>query len=349
MIKRGSKALLVGCGSIGKKHLQELLPVFEAVTVLDINEDALAWAKAEGAERVSVTKAFSDLSTEIAEEPFDIAVIANWGPDHVRTIRELLAFGQRNFVAEKPLADSIADVRAIGNEVRSVGGKLWINLTRRFSGLQAGIEKLSVEHNLGKLQSINVIGGARCFATNGIHYLDFANFMFGERPETVMADLATQNINPRHESLAFYEGTAVYKYSDSRRFTISLNNSSSINEYAQLLWADAEGGLFPNGDFVLKLRDAKEIKAYPSITRTGNPVQEVFRGNLWKNENGLTGMAALYQTVIAGDDLAQGSAPDPAFTAEDLLAALISSEKGMRLQIPVTVSEADAARHWNIS
>jgi hypothetical protein len=53
--------------------------------------------------------------------------------------------------------------------------------------------------------------------------------------------------------------------------------------------------------------------------------------------------------VIAGDDLAQGSAPDPAFTAEDLLAALISSEKGMRLQIPVTVSEADAARHWNIS
>ena len=349
MTKRGSKALLVGCGSIGKKHLQELLPVFDAVTVVDINQKALAWAEAEGNGRVSIRTSVAELSGEISIAPFDIAVIANWGPDHVKTIRELLALGQRNFVAEKPLADSISDVRAIGDEVRGVGGKLWINLTRRFSGLQVGIEKLATGHNLGKLKSINVIGGARCFATNGIHYLDFANFMFGSRPETVMADLATQNINPRHESLAFYEGTAVYRYSENRTFTISLNNGSSINEYAQLLYTNAEGVLMPNGDYVLKLRDAEELQKYPSITRTGNAVHEVFRGNLWKNENGLTGMAALYQTVLDGDDSAHGSAPDPAFTAEDLLAALISSEKGERLSIPVQVSEAEAKRQWSIS
>ena len=346
---RGSRALLVGCGSIGKKHLQELLPVFDSVTVVDINEDSLSWAKTEGNGRVATFNSLDAVSAEISNSPFDIAVIANWGPDHVKTIRELLSFGQRNFVSEKPLADSIADVRAIGDEVRSVGGKLWINLTRRFSGLQAGIEKLATQHNLGSLQSINVVGGARCFATNGIHYLDFANFMFGERAETVMADLATQNINPRHESLAFYEGTAVYKYSDCRRFTISLNNASSINEYAQLLWCDAEGVLSPNGDFVLRLRDADEIAKYPSVTRTGNPVHEVFRGNLWLNESGLTGMAALYQAVLTGDDVSHGSAPDPAFTAEDLLAALISSEKGQRLTIPVQVSDAEAERHWSIS
>ena len=349
MTKRGSKALLVGCGSIGKKHLQELLPVFDAVTVVDINEEALAWAKAEGDGRVSTRTSVAELAGEIATAPFDIAVVANWGPDHVKTIRELLGFGQRNFVAEKPLADSIADVRAIGDEVRGVGGKLWINLTRRFSGLQAGIEKLATEHSLGELQSINVIGGARCFATNGIHYLDFANFMFGARPLTVMADLDTQNINPRHVDLAFYEGTAVYGYSGRRRFSISLNNSSSINEYAQLLWRNAEGELAPNGDFVLRLRVAAEIEQYPSVTRTGNASVEVFRGNLWLNENGLTGMTALYQTVLEGDDSAHGSAPDPAFTAEDLLAALISSEKGERLSIPVQVSEVEAERQWSIS
>mgnify|MGYP007032613895 CR=1 FL=1 len=95
--------------------------------------------------------------------------------------------------------------------------------------------------------------------------------------------------------------------------------------------------------------DAEELQKYPSITRTGNAVHEVFRGNLWKNENGLTGMAALYQTVLDGDDSAHGSAPDPAFTAEDLLAALISSEKGERLSIPVQVSEAEAKRQWSIS
>jgi predicted dehydrogenase len=349
MTKRGSKALLVGCGSIGKKHLQELLPVFDAVTVVDINEDALTWARNEGQGRVSTRTSVGELSGELATAPFDIAVVANWGPDHVKTIRELLGYGQRNFVAEKPLADSISDVRAIGDEVRGVGGKLWINLTRRFSGLQVGIEKLATQHNLGDLQAINVVGGARCFATNGIHYLDFANFMFGSRPLTVMADLETQNINPRHADLAFYEGTAVYAYSNRRRFSIALNNSSSINEYAQLLWRNAEGVLAPNGDFTLRLRKAEELEAYPSVTRTGNASVEVFTGNLWLNENGLTGMTALYQTVLDGDDSAHGSAPDPAFTAEDLLAALISSEKGQRLSIPVVVSDAEAQRQWSIS
>ena len=339
----------MGCGSIGKKHLQELLPVFDKITVVDIDVAALEWASANGMGRVFTKTSVDQLAQEIKQSPFDIAVIANWGPDHVKTIRELLGYGQMNFVSEKPLADSISDVRNIGNEVRSVGGKLWINLTRRFSGLHSGINKLSEQHNLGELVSINVVGGARCFATNGIHYLDFANFMFGERPETVMADLASQNINPRHKDLAFYEGTAVYKYSNCRRFTISLNNASSVNEYAQLLWCDAEGVLAPNGDFVLRVRDSAEIEAHPAVTRTGNASIEVFRGNLWLNEDGLTGMAALYQMVLSGDDSANSLAPDPAFTAEDLLAALISSEKGQRLTIPVQVNEAEASKHWMIS
>lgn len=347
MTNRATKALLVGCGSIGKKHLQELLPVFDAVTVVDINQEALAWAIAEGAKQTHTE--LTALQAEIAAEPFDIAVVANWGPDHVKTIRTLLSYGQKNFVAEKPLADSIADVRAIGAEVRAAGGKLWINLTRRFSGLQSGINRVAAEHQLGELVAINVIGGARCFATNGIHYLDFANFMFGARPETVMADLESQNINPRHSDLAFYEGTAVYRYSNRRRFSIALSNSSSVNEYAQLLWRNAEGELAPNGDFVLRMRKAEELEQYPSVTRTGNAVNEVFRGNLWNNENGLTGMAALYQSVLSGDDSSHGSAPDPAFTAEDLLAALISSESGKRLSIPVQVTEAEAAKHWSIS
>lgn len=347
MTKHGSKALLVGCGSIGKKHLQELLPVFDSVTVVDINNEALEWAKNEGA--ADTHNFLEAVESEIASAPFDIAVVANWGPDHVKTIRQLLSYGQKNFVAEKPLADSIDDVRAIGAEVRGAGGKLWINLTRRFSGLQSGINGVAAEYQLGELVAINVIGGARCFATNGIHYLDFANFMFGSRPLSVMADLDTQNINPRHEDLAFYEGTAVYTYSNRRRFSIALSNQSSVNEYAQLLWRDAEGVLSPNGDFVLRLRNQAEIDQYPSITRTGNAVNEIFRGNFWLNQNGLTGMAALYQTVLSGDDSAHGSAPDPAFTAEDLLAALISSEKGARLNIPVEVSAAEGARHWSIS
>lgn len=338
-----SRALLVGCGSIGKKHLQEMLVLFDEIVVVDINEEALAWAVTEGAGKVSTATSLDAVLAEFT--PFDVATVANWGPDHVPTIRALQAKGQKNFVVEKPLSDSIADARDILSEVERAGGKLWINLTRRFSGLPAGILKIAAEHNLGELKGVTVTGGARCIATNGIHYLDLATVLFGSSPVSVTADLESQNINPRHESLAFYEGSVNYNYAGGKRFNCIFLNQSAVTENVRFYWRDAEGEMMPNGDFALRLRNPEEIATYPAVTRTGYAQNEVFRGNLWLTPEGKTGMTALYETVKAGKVVGDTGSR----TAEDLLAALHASELGERLALPVDESKVDITRHWSIS
>lgn len=336
-------ALLVGCGSIGKKHLQEMLALFDHVTVVDINEEALEWARNEGAGKVSTATSLDDVIANFT--PYDVATVANWGPDHVPTIRALQAKGQKNFVVEKPLSDSIADARDILAEVERAGGKLWINLTRRFSGLPDGILRVAAEHNLGELKGVTVTGGARCIATNGIHYLDLATVLFGASPISVTADLETQNINPRHESLAFYEGTVNYNYDGGKRFSCVFLNQSAVTENVRFYWRDAEGEMMPNGDFALRIRNADEIATYPAVTRTGYAQQEVFRANLWLTPEGKTGMTALYETVKAGKAVGDTGSR----TAEDLLAALHASELGQRLSLPVDETKVDIHRHWSIS
>ena len=338
-------ALLVGCGSIGKKHLQEMLPKFDHVVVVDISEDALTWAIEEGARVGGATVAVARSVAEVLPQaPFHVATVANWGPDHVPTIRALQGAGQKNFVVEKPLADSIADARDILAEVERGGGKLWINLTRRYSGLPQGILDVAAKHNLGELTGVTVTGGARCIATNGIHYLDLATVLFGSLPISVTADLATQNINPRHESLAFYEGSVNYNYAGGKRFNCVFLNQSAVTENVRFYWRDAEGEMMPNGDFALRLRNPAEIEQYPAVTRTGYALNEVFRGNLWLTADGRSGMTALYDAVVAEAGTTEG-----ARTAEDLLAALHASELGQRLSLPVDASVVDITKHWSIS
>ncbi len=338
-------ALLVGCGSIGKKHLQEMLPKFDHVVVVDISEDALTWAIEEGARVGGASVAVARSVAEVLPKaPFHVATVANWGPDHVPTIRALQGAGQKNFVVEKPLADSIADARDILAEVERGGGKLWINLTRRYSGLPQGILDVAAKHNLGELTGVTVTGGARCIATNGIHYLDLATVLFGSLPISVTADLATQNINPRHESLAFYEGSVNYNYAGGKRFNCVFLNQSAVTENVRFYWRDAEGEMMPNGDFALRLRNPAEIEQYPAVTRTGYALNEVFRGNLWLTADGRSGMTALYDAVVAEAGTTEG-----ARTAEDLLAALHASELGQRLSLPVDASVVDITKHWSIS
>ena len=339
-----TRALLIGCGSIGKKHLEELLANFNEVTVVDISKDALAWAQNLGGARVKTAEGLDELLGD-EFEPYDVATVANWGPDHVPTIRALQAKGQKSFVVEKPLSDSIADARDILSEVERAGGSLYINLARRFSGLPSGILGLAEKHGLGKIHGVTVTGGARCIATNGIHYLDLATVLFGASPISVTADLATQNINPRHESLAFYEGTVTYNYPAGERFACTFLNGSAVTENVRFYWRDAEGEMAPNGDFVLRVRDQASIVEYPAVTRTGYAQDEVFRGNLWLTGDGDTGMAALYKMVAAGTKVSDTGSR----TAEDLLAALHASELGRRVTLPVDEKTIDITKHWSIS
>jgi hypothetical protein len=156
--------------------------------------------------------------------------------------------------------------------------------------------------------------------------------------------------------LAFYEGSVNYNYAGGKRFSCVFLNQSAVTENVRLYWRNAEGEMMPNGDLSLRIRSAAEIETYPSVTRTGYAIDEVFRGNLWLTASGLSGMTALYDEVVevaaGASATAGGSAAGATLggrTAEDLLAALHASELGQRLALPVDAAVVDINKHWSIS
>lgn len=336
----------MGCGSIGRLHYRQMRDRFDEVIVVDPASSARDWALEEAKEPGAVVTVFEDLPSalEFGGWPCELAVLANWGPDHWRAVHELLEAGQRSFIVEKPLADSIADSRDIRGAIEAAGGNCWVNLTRRYSYLPAAIRTMAAERGLGDLVAITVTGGAKCLATNGIHFLDLALVLFENDPECVIADVDTQSINPRHQDLVFLGGTMCYRFPGRRYFTCTFNNQSSVSQSVLLYWRDAVGELLPNGDFALRLRDARQIEDYPAITRTGEAHIEVFRGDIATWPNGRGALDALYDGALA---ISLGESGER--TTEYLLAALHASDSGRRLDFPLDTSVIDVERHWRIS
>lgn len=340
-----TSGILIGCGSIGRQHFAQLRERCDQIIVVDPADAARQWAL-EAADPDTEVVVFGDLSQALAglRPPFEFAVVANWGPDHLGTVTQLLQAGQLDFIIEKPLADSISDARRILAAIAEAGGHCWVNLTRRYSAMPTGVLALTEEHGLGELVAMTVTGGAKCLATNGIHFLDLALVLFGDEPESVVADVDVQRINPRAEHLVFLGGTMAYRFSGQRMFSCTFSNLSSISQNVRLYWRDAEGEILSDGQFVLRLRDKEQVRRFPNISRTGDADIEVFRGDLSRWPDGRTGMQMLYDSALSGDYMPSGER-----TAEYLLAALHASDSGTRVDFPIDDALVAVDRHWGIS
>lgn len=341
-------ALLVGCGSIGIAHLEQLVQRYNQIVVVDPNPQSLSRAEQviAAAPRDTVAGLLPDLETVFdagGVSPDTVAVVANWGPDHLKTMSALFDAGVRTVLLEKPVADSVDDARGARTIARDVGANLWVNFTRRFSGFPEHVDSLSQEFDLGPVQTFTVVGGARCLATMGIHFLDLAQVIFGSRPSEVVADVTAAPLNPRSPDLLYYEGVMSYTFSEGKRFSCIYSNHVGLREVATLHWRDAVGTYSANGRFEVAKRPDKESELSIPITRATSATQPIFEGPVNLRFDGRTGLQFVH------DGLAEGlPGYDGGETTEMLLAALHASAEGRRLSLPLDGS-VDTAHHWRIS
>lgn len=316
--------------------------------VVDPNPQSLSRAEQviAAAPRDIVAELFPDLGTVLDGRgitPDAVAVVANWGPDHLRTMTALFGAGVRTVLLEKPVADSVDDAREVRSLARDVGAKLWVNFTRRFSGFPEHVESLSQEFDLGPVQMFTVVGGARCLATMGIHFLDLAQVIFGSQPNEVVADVTAAPLNPRSSDLLYYEGVMSYTFAESERFSCIYSNHVGLREVATLHWRDAVGTYAANGRFEVAKRPDNESDPSIPITRATSATQPIFEGPVNLRLDGRTGLQFVH------DGLAEGlPGYDGGDTTEMLLAALHASAEGRRLRLPLDGS-VDTSRNWRIS
>jgi predicted dehydrogenase len=271
-----SRAVVIGYGSIGKKHAQYLINRCEILTIIDpkVKNDP-NFANELGAKNV---EKFENLeSSRLKFEERDVVVIANWGPDHYATLETSILKGALNIILEKPCVDSLFEIDRIKKICRSSPVKIAVNQGWYYLKLGQRINEISTKFDLGEIVAIWITGGARCISTAGSHWLSLANQIYKSNPIQISADGITNNINPRSASLSFYEGVFSFLYSKGRRLGISLTNLSSIEGKFEIYWKNASG-ILEEEKIEIFTRDLKEIP--DRITRYGKPTKKIFSGKI---------------------------------------------------------------------
>lgn len=341
-----STALLVGAGSVGKRHAAVLANRYKRVIVIDSNTDAFSWAARELSCETVCARSLEELDDTVRASAEDVtAVIATWGPSHFEIFEQLVAMGVRRVFCEKPLATSLQQIRAMRRTSSEASVSLTAGLHLRYRGIIEFIASVSRELLGGKPTSFVVDGGARCVATNGTHWLDLAIGLFGSQPRSVIADLNSASVNPRSTNLLYWGGTSSWEFPNGERLTINYDNTSSVHERIRVYAANGVVDIDPSFNVRAFRRDLAEVAADSRVARVGEvlpiPVGEhltQFNEVLSRQLDELEGLATPLYTA------------DHAFaTAEALLLAFEASKHGRRLACPATDDVIDACTEWNVS
>jgi len=339
--------LLIGAGSVGRRHAAVMAQRYQQLAVIDVSDDALAWARSQFSNVTMTAKSLDELAGAIGERAAQTtAVIASWGPSHYEVFVRLTNLGVRQIFCEKPVAVSLQQLRHMRKLCADHKIRFTAGLHLRYRGIPALVNEISREHLGGQPSSIVVEGGARCIATNGTHWLDLALAIFESAPTSVVADVHPEPVNPRSPSLMYWGGVASWNFPGGERLVISYDNASSVHERVRVY--SRNGVVDIDSSFNVRgfKRDSTEVAKDPRVARVGDvdtsqPVTERltdFHEVLGQQLDEIEGMIApMYTSTQAFH------------TAEALVAAFEASRLGRRLALPIEESVIAAGVEWNIS
>lgn len=174
------RVLLVGCGNIGRRHLQALAHVAVPLDITIVEPDRSAWSLAEQAyAQVGATAHALGFRESLAGPAIaaDLAVVAT-GAEIRRAVFEDLeashAIGA--YLFEKVLFQTTADLAEVKQHLDAVGKKAWVNCGRR--GFPGYRDLRTALFGMPSLD-MRVTGSGWGLCSNGIHFLDLYTFVTG--------------------------------------------------------------------------------------------------------------------------------------------------------------------------
>ena len=337
--------LLIGAGSMGKRHAKVLAQKYPKVIVVDRDPALEAWVMQELRQQdMFVPDVESALSKVGANCGQVTAIIATLGPDHVATFNRLVDAGVKRILCEKPLSNSLANARQMVDRSVRDNVRFTVGLQRRRSGLVPQLLEAAEKHLGGLPVAIVGHGGAHCLMTTGMHWIDLAIDIFGEAPTSVTALAEPDMINPRGKDLEMWAGVAGWSFSRGRYLSLTYSNLSSVEGTLHMYCPTGRLDVAPSGDWQMYRRDAEQIKNDPRITRVG---EASFQPDF------VVANPTVHPTLVALDEL--DSDCELSYTSQDALVsldaaigALISAQTNKAVSFPITVSDL-VAKEWAVS
>lgn len=271
------QVMVVGCGSIGKRHLLNLMALgVNDVIACDPNENIRTASEAMG------ISSYSDYHEALAENPnVTAAVICTPTSLHIEQASDLARRGI-HLLIEKPLSHDVEGIAAL---VRSVNDNHLIGMMAmcyRFNPGLIAIKNMLMENRIGRVYSVRIAGGqylpdwhpdadyreeytARAsmgggvLLTNLVHSLDAVRWMFGECEEVqfmvkTVGDLEIDTDDIAVGNLSLESGVVVQMYADflqrnsQYRLEVIGQTGTIYWEYGDqtvLLYSDGDWQSFP--------------------------------------------------------------------------------------------------------
>lgn len=198
---------LIGCGFFAANHLNAWAQVAgaEIVALCDRDPDRLAQASAS----FGINRRYADAAEMLQQEALDFVDIATTVPTH-RPLVELAAKAGVHMICQKPLANSMADAKAMVSAAADAQRVLMVHENFRW---QSAIRQTATELRQGAIgtpfwgrvsfrSAHDVYAAQPYLATDerfiiqdlGIHIIDVARFLFGD---IASLSATTRRVNPR--------------------------------------------------------------------------------------------------------------------------------------------------------
>lgn len=189
---------VVGMGSAGKRHVQNLLAVSDAKIIICSKQKMTN----PDPNRIKIVKSI----TECLREKPDVGIVANVSSDHVPTSIKLAKAGADLFI-EKPLSNSLKDTKYLSELIRRKKIITQMGCQFRFHKCIMGIKKMIKSGKLGNIISVRVECGSflpdwhpqedytKSYAAQdklgggvvltNIHEIDYLYWFFGDAAEII--------------------------------------------------------------------------------------------------------------------------------------------------------------------
>ena len=339
--------LLIGYGSIGKRHGKLIGPRYDSIAIVDQSPES---RKRVSIDHPDATVAGNlDALDRIGWEWGDsTGIIATWGPSHFEIFNELVDRGVKRILCEKPFANSVARCVAMLERSHVDGVTLGVHHQRRYSGLANGIKNIAQIHDLGDPVKVVIHGGAAGLVTRGVHWIDLTTELFEDEPAEVVSTASSDKLNPRSEMLGLFGGTAIWTHLGGQETVISVSNKSSIAPSTHIYYKNGVIDLADNLEVVTRGRDPITVAKFPAVTRTGSASETLFSGAM---EGVVTAEAATSRILdeLDAETLPSALAEHALVALSASIGALEAGKTGQKVELPIDPNSELGQQIWPIS
>ncbi len=271
------KVMVVGCGSIGRRHLDNLIALgVDDIIACDPNEDLRAPCVGKG------ISFYLDLHEAIVQNP-DVTAAVICSPTHLHLEHaSVLANCGVHLLIEKPLSHALAGIASLTALVEQNNLTAMMAMCYRFHPSLLAIKNLLEQGIVGRVYSVRIAGGhylpdwhpqmdyrdeytARAsmgggvLLTNVVHSLDSVRWLFGECTEVqflvrTIGDLEIDTDDVAAGYLGLESGVLVHMYADflqrNAQYRIEIIGQTGtihweFGDSAVLVYSDGDWQSFP--------------------------------------------------------------------------------------------------------